>query len=295
MTPDIDLREVTVRYRDVAALDGLTLHLAGGRIHGLLGRNGSGKTTLASLVAAFRRPTSGVVTIGGAVPYENPDVTRRVCLIHEASTSGEDLGSLGDVMRMAALLRPTWDQDLADRLVDRFELPRGTKVGRLSRGQRSAVGVVVGLASRAPVTIFDEAHLGMDAPARAVFAEELLDDYLTHPRTILLSTHLVDEAAHLFEDVVVLDRGRVLLQDGVESLRHRGATVTGPADEVERFVAGHRVLASRRLGGTARVTIDGQLTDRDRLGAGADHLEVAPVGLQDLFVGLTTTAGEGRP
>lgn len=289
MTLDVHTTDLTVHHGRTTALDGVTLSLPGGRIHGLLGRNGSGKTTLASVLAAFRRPTAGQVTVGGRDPYEDATTTRQVCLIHEGTVSGDELGTLDDVLGMAARFRPHWDHALAAELVDRFELPRHGRASRFSRGQRSALGVTIGLASRAPLTIFDEAHLGMDAPARAAFTEVLLADYMQRPRTIVLATHLVEESAHLFEQVTVLHRGRVLLQDDADTLRERGAVVTGPADRVDRFVTGRRVLAARRLGSTTRVTVDGPLTDRERRDASAVDLAVAPIGLQELFVGLTST------
>jgi hypothetical protein len=107
-----------------------------------------------------------------------------------------------------------------------------------------------GLASRAPVTLFDESHLGMDAPSRAAFHDEVLSDFMAHPRTIVISTHLIDELSPLFEEVVIIDNGRLVLQDETEVLRARGADVTGPAEAVDRFVAGHTVLRERQLGRT---------------------------------------------
>ena len=96
----------------------------------------------------------------------------------------------------------------AEKLLDIFELSPTNRPDRLSRGKKSAFGVVVGLASRAPLTLLDEVHLGMDAPARYAFYDALLADWLEHPRTIVLSSHLINEVERLLEDVVVLDRGR---------------------------------------------------------------------------------------
>src|SRR5699024_2862090 len=104
----------------------------------------------------------------------------------------------------AALARPTWDQGYAEELLEAFGIDRRKKAGKLSRGQRSALGATIGLASRAPVTLFDEVHLGMDAPTRRRFYELLIADYAEHPRTIVLSSHLISEVEHLLERVVML-------------------------------------------------------------------------------------------
>jgi ABC-2 type transport system ATP-binding protein len=127
----------------------------------------------------------------------------------------------------------------------------------------------------------------MDAPSRYLFYEELLSDYAAHPRTIIVSTHLIEEFGPLFEEVVIIDRGQVLAHDETDALRARGAAIVGPAGAVDRFTSGLTVLAERRLGGTRSATVDGPLTPAQRSRAEAEGLQVEPVPLQDLFVHLT--------
>ncbi len=103
-----------------------------------------------------------------------------------------------------------------------FRLPLNRKIKKLSRGQQSAVGVIVGLASRAPLTFFDEPYLGLDAVARQRFYDLLLKDYAEHPRTVILSTHLIDEVSNLLEHVLVIDDGQNHRRPGCgEPARHR--------------------------------------------------------------------------
>jgi ABC-2 type transport system ATP-binding protein len=282
----IEVTNLTQRFADVDAIDDLSLRIEPGRIVGLLGRNGSGKTTLMSLLAAFRKPTSGSVLVDGVDPFENPQVCNRIALVRE---SGDviDSSRVSDMLGLARRLRSTWDQELADRLVDRFRLPLDKRVQALSRGQRSVLGIVLGLAARAPLTMLDESYLGMDAPSRQVFYDELLADYMEHPRTIILSTHLIDEVAPLFEDVVIIDRGRLVLHDSADDLRARGADIIGPTDVVESFTAGMNRIATKRLGGTTSIVVYGELSGAERAEARALGLELGPVGVQDLFVHLT--------
>ncbi|HET6985926.1 MAG TPA: ABC transporter ATP-binding protein, partial [Kribbella sp.] len=211
---------LSVRFAGAPALDRLDLRLAPGKIHGLLGRNGSGKSTLAATLAGFRQADEGRVLIEGGdlgtaqEPYENAVVTSRVCLIRE---SGDlvDASLVRNAIRLAASLRPYWDDELAGTLLDRFEVPLNKKVQKLSRGKKSALGVVLGLASRAPLTVFDESYLGMDVPSRNLFYDALLADYAEVPRTIVLSTHLVSEVDKMLEEVVILDNGRLVTQSPV--------------------------------------------------------------------------------
>ncbi|GGC08219.1 ATP-binding cassette domain-containing protein [Cellulomonas carbonis] len=291
----VEVRDLTVRYPAwrrpaTTALDGLSLTLEPGRLHGLLGRNGSGKTTLLSVLAAFRRPTAGAVLVDGEDPWENARVMSGVCLVRE---SGDVQGEvrLRDTVRLLEQVRPTFDRSFAESLMDTFELdPRATPTS-LSRGKRSAFGVVVGLASRAPLTLLDEVHLGMDAPSRYAFYDALLADYVEHPRTVVLSSHLIDEVQRMLEHVVVLDRGRVLLADDADDLRASGTSVVGPDTAVDAFVAGRRVLSRRSLGRTVQVTVFGRLAPDDVAAASAAGLELGPVDLQDLFVDLTAKEG----
>ena len=164
MTLDIEVAGLRLDYGAVTALDGLSFTLPGGRIYGLLGRNGAGKTSLLSLLAGFRRPSGGTVRIGGQPVFENPGITRRVCLIRETGDTGDRDDRVSYALWTAARLRPGWDADYADSLVDRFEIPRRKKLRELSLGQQSALGMTFGLVTRAPVTLLDESHLGMDAP-----------------------------------------------------------------------------------------------------------------------------------
>jgi ABC-2 type transport system ATP-binding protein len=284
--------DVSVRFAGVPALDRLDLRLAPGKIHGLLGRNGSGKSTLAATLAGFRRPDEGRVLIEGGdlgtaqEPYENAVVTSRVCLIRE-SGDRPDAVAVKHAVGLSAALRPYWDADLAGDLLDRFEVPLDKKIQKLSRGKKSALGVVLGLASRAPLTIFDESYLGMDVPSRNLFYDMLLADYAEVPRTIVLSTHLVSEVSAMLEEVVILDQGRLVTQSPVDALRGRGASIVGPAAAVDEFTRGFTVLAEERLGGTKSTTVLGDLDPALFAQATAAGLEIGPVGLQDLFVHLT--------
>jgi ABC-2 type transport system ATP-binding protein len=291
------VENLTVQYSGVPAVDGLDLRLAAGKIHGLLGRNGSGKSTLAAAVAGFREPSQGRVLIesdefeGAREPYEDAIVTSRICLIRE---SGDLTGnaSVKNVIGLAGGLRPYWDDDLAGELLDKFELSTRQRVQKLSRGKKSALGVVLGIASRAPLTIFDESYLGMDVPSRELFYDALLADYSEAPRTIVLSTHLVSEVSSLLEEVVILDRGRLVTQAPVDSLRGRGASIVGPAALVDELTADLTVLAEQRLGGTKSVTVFGDLDEALLAKARSAGLEIGPVGLQELFVQLTATTHE---
>jgi ABC-2 type transport system ATP-binding protein len=168
-------------------------------------------------------------------------------------------------------------------------LPLNRKVRKLSRGMRSAVGNVIGLAARAEVTLFDEPYAGLDPVSRQLFYDRLLGDYAEHPRTVLLSTHLIDEAAGLFERVLVLDRGRIVLNTGADDLRGAATSVSGPAIAVAEFTAGRPVWDRRRIASQESAVVAGALGETDRARAAALHLRLEPLTLQQLVVQVAGT------
>ena len=254
MSTVAELRGVTKRYRDFTALDDVTLDLHENTIHGLLGRNGAGKTTLMRIMTGQVFKNAGRVTVFGEAPVENAGVLEQISFIGE-SQAYPDHYQVRHVMAAAALLFPRWDAAYAGSLLDDFALPHRRRVAKLSRGMRSALGITVGLASRAPLTIFDEPYLGLDAVARQIFYDRLLADYAENPRTILLSTHLIDEVGDLLERVTVIEAGRILIDEDAETLRSRAVTVSGPAAAVAQFTEGREVLQVERMAAFSRATV----------------------------------------
>ncbi|MGC5052877.1 ABC transporter ATP-binding protein [Micromonospora sp. DT48] len=288
MSAVVTVTDLTKRYRTVTALDRVSFSLTENRIYGLLGRNGAGKTTLMQLLTAQNFATSGEISVFGQHPYENERVLSRISFIKESQTYPSGLRVM-HVLRAAGLVYPGWDEEYAQRLADVFQLPRERHVTKLSRGMLSALGIVVGLASRAPLTFFDEPYLGLDAVSRQLFYDHLLADYTEHPRTIVLSTHLIDEVSDLIEHVLLIDRGRLLLDVDAEALRGQVVTVSGPVAGVDEFVRTgtelHRVL----LGGTARATVRGDFGAAARDRARSLGLDLEASSLQDIVVRLTTS------
>ncbi|GLY28230.1 ABC transporter ATP-binding protein [Kineosporia sp. NBRC 101731] len=284
------VRGVGKRYGKFTAVDEVSFSVRANTIYGLLGRNGAGKSTLMRMLAGHALPTAGSVTVHGENPFENDQITRRICFAAENQVY-PDAFRVKDAMVAARLLYPDWDQAYADELVELFDLPARRRIGKLSRGMRSAVGIVTGLASRAALTMFDEPYLGLDATSRQLFYAQLIADYAENPRTIVLSTHLIDEVSDLLEHVLVIDRGRLVIDEEAEALRGRAISVSGPTDTVEKFTYAMTQLHEERLMGRSRITVLGDADDPQH--ARALGLDVETVSLQDLVVKSAMT-GEKR-
>ncbi|AXH89034.1 ATP-binding cassette domain-containing protein [Micromonospora aurantiaca] len=278
---------LTKRFGEVTALDDVTFTLTGNKIYGLLGRNGAGKTTLMQLITGQDNGISGDLTLFGERPYENERALSRVVFIKESQTYPTTY-QVRHVLSLARRLFPNWDEDFAQSVVDDFDLPRKRNVRKLSRGMLSALGVTIGLAARAPLTFFDEPYLGLDAVARQLFYDRLLADYAENPRTVALSTHLIDEVADLIEHVLLLDRGKLLLDAPSDELRGEVMEASGPAGAVDEFAAAHRVLHRGQLGGAVRASLRGSFDNAERMRARKLGIDLAPLSLQQAVVRLTT-------
>ncbi|MEC0259153.1 hypothetical protein PAEVO_55890 [Paenibacillus sp. GM2FR] len=286
MNLDVQFDRVSVTYGSVEAVRDISLRLPAGKIYGLLGRNGAGKTSLLSVLASFREASSGSVTIGGEQPFENANIMREVSFIYDVDYK-EETDKVKAAIESVARYRPHFDTGYALELARKFNLPLDKQLKELSKGMQSAYNVCIGLASRSPVTILDEVYLGMDAPSREIFYRELLEDQERHPRTFILSTHLVSEMDYLFEEVIIIHKGRFVLQDDYESLTSRGVSITGPAAKVDEFIRGMKVLNVQQLGSTKAVMVYGELSEEAQLAAHRAGLEIGPISLQDLFIHLT--------
>ena len=291
MTSVIEVQNLTKRYRDTLAVDDVSFTIEKDVIYGLLGRNGAGKTTVMSMLTAQNFATSGQIRVFGEHPYENARVLQRMCFVRESQKYPDD-ALPKHAFGTARLFFPNWDQELADRLIDELQLPLKKTIKKLSRGQLSAVGVIIGLASRAEITFFDEPYLGLDAVARQIFYDRLIEDYTEHPRTVILSSHLIDEVSNLLERELVIDRGRIVMDEETDAVRDRAANIVGDSAAVDAFVAGREVIHRESLGRVSSVTVLGTLTPEDRQRLVTAGLDAAPVSLQQLIVRTTQHAAE---
>lgn len=277
----IDVKQITKSYRKKKALDDVSFQLNEPKIYGLLGRNGAGKTTFMDILAGYQLATSGEITVNGKSPFDNRDISKNICLIKEGDNFQKDM-NIKQIFTAYRLLYPNWDQELADMLVKEYNLPLKKRVKTFSKGMLSAVGVIVGLASKAPITIFDEPYIGLDAAARKKFYDVLLEEFEMEPRTVIFSTHLIDEVSLLFEEVLILQDGKLILQEETEKLRQQTCAVTGEVAEVEAFIEDKEVIKTKQLANMMTAFIYG-----DRQEAEKSSLQVDGVPIQDLMIYLT--------
>jgi len=276
-------RGLNKSYGKTQVLRDLDLEIQPGKIYGLIGRNGAGKTTLLSILTAQNTKDSGEVTYDGQDVWENQDALDHICFSRELQTmlfSGQNSLKVKHYLNTAAIYYPNWDRAYAERLMAEFKLEPKKKIFQLSKGQMSMVTILIALASRAPITILDEPAAGLDVVMRERFYQLLLEDYAETGRTFVVSTHIIEEAASVFERVIILDQGRIIEDAPTEELVSQFRYVSGREDVVDQVCRGLEVLSTQQMGRHKTVAVRG-----GDIRPEAD-VDVSPMNLQNVFVAL---------
>ena len=288
-SPALEVQNVTRRFGSMTALNGLTFSVAPGQTVGLLGRNGAGKSTLLRILSGQLRAHEGEVKLFGQTVQPESSLSQ-LCLIGDTPDFGK-LSNIKELFYVCGGLFPHWDQSRAEELLSRFELPEKKRLKGFSRGMQTALLLSVGLASGAPLTVFDEPSLGLDAVMRERFYDLLWQE--THAtdapseRTFILSTHLIEEVARVLDSAVLIDSGRLLTQGTVAELTESYLSVSGQPDAVRAATEGLTVLREEEMAGSlVRHLRLNSPADRERLTADPS-IQTAPMSLQRLFVFLT--------
>lgn len=240
------------------------------------------------LLAGHTLPTSGEVLVDGQSPFDNRTVLQDICLINETSNFKRRL-KIKDVLKIVSMFYPNWSQETADRLMEKFHLHPRTNASGLSKGMESALGIIIGLSSRAKITIFDEPYIGLDAAARYMFYDLLLEEFQEFPRTFLLSTHLIDEVSRLFEEVIMLHNGEIMFHDQAEAMVQKSLKVAGMKEKVDAFTTDKHVLKEQEMMGMKTVWLYGEGYSLE--GARNAGLEAEHISMQGIMVHLTELEG----
>ena len=279
--------KVCKSYGKTRVLHELDLELEPGKIYGLIGRNGAGKTTLLGILSAQNTMDSGSVTYGGEKVWENQRVLSDICFSRELQPTlftGPNTMKIKHYLKAAAYFFPHWDQKYADRLLAEFKLEPRKKIFQLSKGQMSMVTILLALASRASVTFLDEPAAGLDVVARERFYQLLLEDFTQTGRTFVVSTHIIEEAASVFERVIIIDEGKIIENCPTDELIAQFHYVSGREDVVDEVTRGLQVLSTHQLGRQKTVAVRGEGVKLAQ--AQQADVDVVPMNLQKVFVAL---------
>ena len=278
----IQIKNITKRYKDVTALDDVSFSFEFGKIYGFLGRNGAGKTTLINIIANRIFADQGEILIDGIPAKENMGVHEKIFCMSEADLYDRDL-KVKDHFKWTNRFYTDFDLKKAFELSKKFNLDTNKRFKALSKGYQSIFKLIIALSLNVPYVIFDEPVLGLDANHRELFYSLLLKEFENNERTLIIATHLIEEVSNIIEEVVLIDKGKILVQETVEELLEKGYSVSGAAQEVDHYCVGRNVIGYDELGGLKVAYVLGEKTVLPQ----ESNLQITAMNLQKLFVKMT--------
>jgi len=273
----IKFKNVTKRYGKHTAMDRISLEIPESGIYCLLGRNGAGKTTLMKTLAGHIPYTDGDITIDNqrVSPEKMPD-----CVNYIESGSVQFNARVASLIDTASAIQPDFDREFALEMADRFELNTNKRFKQLSFGMKTMLTAIITLARKSKVILLDEPTLGFDAIMRSQFNTLLLESYSQHPRVLIVSTHLIDEIAKVTERLIIIEKGKLLVEAGIEDIDEKAYTLSGTAEAIAPLLGGLNCIGKTAIGNMMVAHVyDDRITPPQ--GVSIDRLS-----LQDFFINI---------
>jgi ABC-2 type transport system ATP-binding protein len=283
MPPLIEARELTKKYGAHVALDRANFTVEAGRIVGLIGPNGAGKTSALRAILGLTR-YEGQLSVLGREPFrQRAELMLDACFIADVAVLPSWL-RVDNAIDFVAGVHPKFRRDRAQELLAKTQITGRRRMRELSKGMKTQVHLALTMAIDAKLLVLDEPTLGLDILARSAFYDALVNDYMDETRTILITTHQVEEVENLLTDVLFIDKGRIVLESSLEDIGARYAAVAVAADNLEAARAMKPFYERRMLG---KVVMYFEHPDRDKLaGLGEGHTP----SVSDLFVATLSGA-----
>ncbi|WP_159436140.1 ATP-binding cassette domain-containing protein [Anaerosalibacter sp. Marseille-P3206] len=282
----LEIKNLNKAYGKTQVLKDVNITIEDNKIYGLLGRNGVGKTTLLNIISSQILRHSGEVLLDNEDVFENAKAMEQICFVKDRGIAFEE-NKIKELFKMAKFIYKDWDDEYKNYLVKEFNLNTNKKYEKLSRGYQTIVGLIIGLASRSRITIFDEPSLGLDAAFRYKFYNLLLEDYEKNPRTIIISTHLIDEVNNLFEEIIILSEGKVMLKEETDFLMESAYFLSGKEENLLEIINTKKIISREEFGTTVILGIFDNLSEDEIQDLKNKGIEISQIPLQKLFVYLT--------
>lgn len=273
------------KYGRNYALVGVSVEIEKGRIYGLLGRNGAGKSTLMNIITNRVFATSGRCTLDGEELLENDKALNRIYAMSESVTMPAGL-TFKQAVNITADFYGGFDKDYAYSLAEKFKLDPKKRLSALSTGYLTVSKLILTLASGADFLFFDEPVLGLDANHRDLFYRLLVERFADQNCGIVISTHLIEECQALVENVIMINKGKIIAAGATDDILSQGYSITGAERIVTDYCCDKTVLSQRKIGTICSAYLKGKPENVP------DSLEVSRPDLQQVFINLTGEEGE---
>jgi len=297
-------RSLTVRFSHITAVDEVSFAVAPGQVYALLGRNGAGKSTIVRCLLGQLKPTSGEITLCGSTTWQHrARLMERIAVVPETP----DLPPDASATQVAALYRrcfTSWHAEVFEGRLERFGISRTASFSSLSKGQQKQLSLALALATVPEVLLLDDPTLGLDVVARQELYTELVDELAERGTTVIVTTHDLRGIEGIASHVGIIERGRLLLDEPLESLKQRCRRLRfrrapETTDEaMDKALSPLDPVATRRLGGQVECLVTGfDEAAVQQLPSLADNaqLHIDPVSLEEIFIALCGEDKEATP
>ncbi len=278
-------QDLSLCFKETRALDRVSVDIPENCIVGLIGRNGAGKTTLLKTTAGFLRPTSGQIKVFGEAPFDRIDTLSSIFYMDDDRY--EDSLKVMEILTLSRLYYKNFNLSMAKKLLDYFEISKKSQFKKLSKGTKTLLSVVMAICSRSKLTMLDEPTLGLDASHRKEFMTLVLKDYSDCPRTFIISSHLISELEGMMEQVVLIDRGRIIFQKALEEVQNYALYLSGSKKILENLVTQKTILTREEMGEHLTLGIENTLSQQELNQLRSNGIDISPMDVQDVCVNLT--------
>jgi len=284
----IQCDNVSKAYKKTKAVNKLSFSIEENTITGLIGRNGAGKTTLLKLLSGFLKTTDGEIKVFNENPFNNLNVSCNIIFIDENMSFSKQL-TLDEILIATNSFYPNFDQTMSRKLLEYFSLDKNRKHSELSKGMTSTFNMILGIASHCALTFMDEPTTGMDSAVRKEIYKIMLKDYIENPRSIIISSHYLEELEDILEDILLLKEGTKFLHMPIVDLKEYAISFRGKVEDVNSLIKGRKVLYEENFGkDSIYVVIQTNNFQEDLNTAKANNIDVNSVSTNDLCIYLTS-------
>lgn len=281
----IEIKDLKYKFKDKQVFKNLNIEFEENKIYGLLGKNGAGKTTLINIMTNQLMSKNGDIKVLGLDPRINPEVLENICVVREREFYNNE-AKVKTVFNMYSSFYSNYDKELEKKLCEVFDINQKVRYKKLSRGMKTSVSNIVGICSNAKITIFDEPTIGLDALNRKEFYDILLESYVNKKRSIIISTHLIEEIGELLEKIAIIKDGSVLVNDYVENINTKSYYISGNKEDLKRLKILKGVKEVKSFGNIATYSYYGDIGEGDMKIINECNIELDNMNLQDLFINI---------
>jgi len=248
----IKVKNLTKYYGKFKALDNVEVEIPEGRIIGLLGKNGAGKSTFMRCILGFLKHTGQINILGNSYKRHQQSIHENIAFIPDVNSLDDRL-TVKQTMDYVSAINSSWNKEKAQKLLASSDLKPNKKVANLSKGMKTKLYLLITLSLDVRILLLDEPTLGLDIVFRKEFFNTILGEFYDETKTIIISTHQVEEVEQILQDIIFIDEGKIILQKNIEELKNEYSVYTVPSDQKEKLEQYNPKIISNTLGNVSAV------------------------------------------